>query len=91
SLVIIVRLEDQTIGLLVGELHGVPEFQSSQIIPTPLAAQENGMLVKQVIKANDGKLLIQAVDVESLFAVLNDRSEMNAPADSDYMALKYAA
>ena len=70
SQVIIVRYGAQTIGLLVDALHGVPEFNAAQIMPSPFAGRADGALVKYFIKANGGQLLIQAVDVSSLFAVL---------------------
>jgi chemotaxis signal transduction protein len=72
--VIVVRHEGQDIGLLVDELHGVPEFSASQIVPTPFAAGSDGLLVKRVIQANGGRLLIQALDVAQLFACLKDPS-----------------
>ncbi|WP_082583873.1 chemotaxis protein CheW [Noviherbaspirillum sp. Root189] len=74
SQVIIVRHDGQDIGLLVDELHGVPEFQASQIKPTPFAGNADGLLVKQVIQANGGRLLIQALDVAQLYACLKDPS-----------------
>ena len=67
SQVLVVRHDDVTIGLLVSELHGVPEFSESEIVPTPLARMSEGMLVPQVIKANNGRLLIQAIDIDCLF------------------------
>ncbi|CAN5706189.1 hypothetical protein BH11PSE12_BH11PSE12_15380 [soil metagenome] len=73
SQVIIVRHRHQMIGLLVSELHGVPQFTPAQIIPSPFSGHANGMLVTQVIKANGGQLLIQAVDVAFLFSMLMDR------------------
>ncbi|MDQ7968719.1 MAG: chemotaxis protein CheW [Oxalicibacterium faecigallinarum] len=72
SQVVIVKRGNKSIGLLVSELHGVPEFQASQITPTPLAAPDTGMLVTHVIQANRGELLIQAVNIDHLFAVLNN-------------------
>jgi chemotaxis signal transduction protein len=74
SQVIIVRHAGQDIGLLVDELHGVPEFGAAQIVPTPFATDADGLLVKQVIQANGGRLLIQALDVAQLFACLKDPS-----------------
>ncbi|MDO8773066.1 MAG: chemotaxis protein CheW [Burkholderiaceae bacterium] len=74
SQVIIVRLGAQTIGLLVDALHGVPEFNASQIMPSPFAGHADGALVKHFIKANSGQLLIQAVDVSNLFAALTNRA-----------------
>ncbi len=75
SQVIVVRYGDQTLGLLVGELHGVPQFSEAQIIPTPFAGHADGMLVTQVIKANGGRLLIQAVDVAYLFDKLTEKEK----------------
>lgn len=51
SQVIIVRFGAQTIGLLVDALHGVPEFNEAQIMPSPFAGRADGALVKQFIKA----------------------------------------
>jgi chemotaxis signal transduction protein len=73
SQVIIVRRGAQSIGLLVSELHGVPEFHPSQITPMPLAESAGGMLVTEVIKANGGNVLIQTIDVDHLFAMLMDQ------------------
>lgn len=72
SQVIVVKRGAQSIGLLVSELHGVPEFQPAQIVPTPLASPSTGMLVTEVIQANSGRLLIQSINVDHLFAVLNN-------------------
>ncbi|WP_050467776.1 chemotaxis protein CheW [Herbaspirillum chlorophenolicum] len=72
SQVMIVRHGAHTIGLLVDELHAVPQFSPAQITHTPLAMQGDSMLVSQVIKANGGKLLIQAIEVERLFAYVID-------------------
>ncbi|NUU04455.1 chemotaxis protein CheW [Herbaspirillum robiniae] len=72
SQVMIVRHGAHTIGLLVDELHAVPQFSPAQIIHTPFAMQGESMLVTQVIKANGGKLLIQAIEVERLFAYVVD-------------------
>jgi len=89
SQVLIVHHEGVTVGLLVSELHGVPEFDESQIVPTPLASMSNGMLVPQVIKANNGRLLIQAIDIGCLFRLMmvgdvlanaNQRSEQEEDA-----------
>jgi chemotaxis signal transduction protein len=79
SQVVLVRHNGQAIGLLVEDLHGVPEFDAEQIIPTPLAAGEDGMLVTHVIKANGGDLLIQVINADFLFAYLNDPDAPQAP------------
>ena len=82
SQVIIVKSGGQSIGLLVSELHGVPEFQASQITPTPLAHMDEGMLVTEVIQANNGDLLIQSVNVDHLFNIL-----MTGEVPSDQLKL----
>lgn len=69
SQVVIVRENGQTIGLLVGELHGVPEFSAEQIMPTPFG-NGGSPLVRHFIKAEDGQVLVQAIDVGNLFATL---------------------
>jgi chemotaxis signal transduction protein len=73
SQVIIVRHEDREIGLLVDELHGVPEFDPRQVMPMPYGQDGERALVKHFIKANDGLVLIQAIDVRALFSSLVTR------------------
>ena len=75
SQVVVVRHDGRAIGLLVDELHGVAKFDPRQIIDTPLLAGAGGMLVKQIIKANDGALLIQVVDLDYLFGMLAEPDE----------------
>lgn len=70
SQVIVVRHGARAIGLLVSELHGVARFAPAQVIDVPLIGA--GMLIKQVVKANDGDLLIQVVALDKLFATLMD-------------------
>ncbi|HEY8605969.1 MAG TPA: chemotaxis protein CheW [Noviherbaspirillum sp.] len=72
SQVILLRHGGQDIGVLVDELHGVPGFLPEQIVPTPFAAHPEGLLVKQVIQASQGRILIQALDVAQLYACLRD-------------------
>lgn len=76
SQVIIVRYDEQSIGLLVDSLHGVPEFNEAQIMPSPFAGNTESALVKRFIKANGGRLLIQSIDVRNLFAVLTNRKAL---------------
>ncbi len=76
SQVVIVRYGEQTIGLLVDALHGVPQFNVVQIMASPFGGRTDGPLVQQFIKANGGQLLIQAIDVSRLFSVLMARDEL---------------
>jgi chemotaxis signal transduction protein len=80
SQVLVVQHEGRTAGLLVSELHGVPKFNADQIVPTPLARLAEGMLVPRVIKANDGLLLIQAIDTACLFNLM--MAEQAQPAQA---------
>ena len=73
SQVIIMRYQDHLFGLLVGALHGVPEFNETELMPSPFSGRADSALVKYFIKANGGHLLIQAVDIHRLFAVLMQR------------------
>ncbi|WP_020654079.1 chemotaxis protein CheW [Massilia niastensis] len=67
SQVVVVRHAGRTIGLLVSELHGVASFDPAQIVELPLAAGLGAMPVRQLIKANQGRLLIQVVGLDYLF------------------------
>lgn len=83
SQIIIVRYRNQTIGLLVDELHGVPAFVDSQVMLSPFGSSVDGRLVSHFIKANGGHLLIQGLDVDKLFRVLQQPAnwgEMKAAA-----------
>jgi chemotaxis signal transduction protein len=77
SQVVIVRHGTRAIGLLVSKLHGVAKFDSVQIIDLPLAGNNGGTLVKQIIKANGGELLIQVVGLDYLFGNLMDPDASN--------------
>jgi chemotaxis signal transduction protein len=68
SQVIVVQHGAQTLGLLVGELHGVARFGAGQIVPTPIAATGAAMFVKEVVSAGEDATLIQIVDVVPLLS-----------------------
>lgn len=91
SQVIIVRCGMHSVGLLVGELHGVPEFKAAHIIPTPFSGEADGMPVREVIKANGGRLLIQVLDVANLFALLTEHKVPAAAEQELLPAMKIAA
>jgi chemotaxis signal transduction protein len=73
SQVMLVHLETEkgtgTIGLLVDDLHSVQQFDADALIDSPLGAAETA-LAPRLIKANDGNLLIEEIDLERLFARL---------------------
>ena len=75
SQVMILQHGEHTIGLLVDELHAVPQFRDSQITLTPFATGGDKALVTHVIKANKGELLIQAIDIERLFLLLYNHDQ----------------
>lgn len=70
SQVIVVRHGQKSIGLLVDELHGVPEFPDELISPTPFALDADDALVPQVIKGNQGGLLIQVLNLDYIYRSL---------------------
>ena len=77
SQVVVVRSGKRSVGLLVDQLHGVGRVDQQQVNDTPMGhLNGNGLLVQQIIQANEGKLLIQVIDVTTLFGLLM------APADS---------
>jgi hypothetical protein len=70
SQIIVVQLGGQSIGLLVDELHGVPEFSDEHITPTPFVRHDGGTLIPRIIQANQGKVLIQVVDLDYVYSAL---------------------
>jgi chemotaxis signal transduction protein len=70
--VIVVECENHKIGLLVGALHSVTQFSENQITSTPMAMSKNGSLINNVIKANNGELLIQSIDINYLLRMLSN-------------------
>lgn len=76
SQVVVVEYGQHKIGLLVGALHSVAQFNASQVTFTPLAADRDGVLIKQIIKANGGNLLIQAIDIRYLLKMLSNPFEL---------------
>ncbi len=70
SQIIVVQFEAQSIGLLVDDLHGVPEFSDEHITPTPFARHDGGTLIPQVIRANQGKVLIQVINLDYVYSTL---------------------
>ncbi len=74
SQVVIVRNNARSVGILVSALHGVASLNLAKIIPMPLAGAKGvgRALVKEVIEANAGELLIQVIDHDYLFEMLTE-------------------
>jgi hypothetical protein len=70
SQVVVVWNGQQSIGLLVDELHGVPEFRDEQISPSPFALEAGETLVPLLIKGNQDGLLIQVLDIDYIYRAL---------------------
>jgi chemotaxis signal transduction protein len=69
SQVMLVHLGQSTIGLLVDDLHSVHRFDAADMTVSPLGG-DDGAMAPRLIKANQGTLLIQEIDIERLFARL---------------------
>lgn len=80
SQIIIVQDGTQHVGLLVDELHAVPQFDASQIMPTPFSTNAEEMFTSHVIQANAGQLLIQCIDPSRLMRYLID-GKLPAPEE----------
>lgn len=72
SQIIVLRHEERLLGLLVDALHGVTEFRTDQVIPTPFGGGSRPALVRAFIKANGGDVLVQVVDVKACFERVYD-------------------
>ncbi len=79
QVVVVQHAQGDIIGLLVDELHGVPEFSDEQITSTPFVKNTGGALVTKVIKGNHGNLLIQVLDVDYLYHMLKAGEMPSAP------------
>ncbi|MYM70244.1 chemotaxis protein CheW [Pseudoduganella sp. FT55W] len=69
SQVMLVHQGASTIGLLVDDLHSVQQFDTIDMTESPLGGGDSA-LAPRLIKANQGNLLIQEIDIERLFARL---------------------
>jgi chemotaxis signal transduction protein len=76
SQVVVIEYEQHKVGLLVGALHSVAQFNLSQVNKTPLAKDRESVLIKQIIKANEGALLIQGIDISYLIKMLSNPFEL---------------
>jgi len=79
--VIVIEYGQHKIGLLVGALHSVSQFNHSQVSITPIVVEKDGDLIKQIIKANGGDLLIQSIDISYLIKMLSNPFELIAEVE----------
>jgi chemotaxis signal transduction protein len=74
SQAILLRHGNGVVAILADDLDSVPRFHPSHIVPSPVVGGADGLLVKQVVHANGGDLLVQVLDVPQLFACIEDPS-----------------
>lgn len=70
SQVIVFQHQGVEVGLLVGDLHAVPAFEAQQISQAPALPGSGSQVISHLIRANQGKLLIQLLDPNALAARL---------------------
>jgi len=83
SQVVVVKFEGQKIGLLVNALNSVTAFDMSQISTSPLIADGKQVLIKKIIQANQGNVLIQWLDMRVLYTFLRSHVVSTAVESSD--------
>jgi len=71
SQVVVLEHDDRKLGVLVDALHGVNHFTHDNIIASPRMAGGAQSLVNELIKANQGSLLVQCLDPQGLLNALH--------------------
>lgn len=66
SQVVVLEHGERKLGVLVSALHGVHHFAAESIIPAPSMAGGTDTLVHELIKANQGQLLVQCIHPQGL-------------------------
>lgn len=89
SQVVVLEHGARKLGVLVSGLHGVHHFTHDNIIAAPSMAASDEMLVNELIKANQGALLVQCIHPQGLLNALQrsaasqaSSSGMHATPDS---------
>lgn len=72
SQVVVFQHGNHRLGLLVNELHGVTAFAANKITPAPALPGQHGRLVDRLIQANQGRVLIQCLNLPQLMQVLRN-------------------
>lgn len=76
SQVIVFQHQGVEVGLLVGDLHAVPAFEAQQISQAPALPGSGSQVISHLIRANQGKLLIQLLDPNALAARLKPEATL---------------
>lgn len=71
--VVVIAHGARKLGLLVDALHGVHHFSQASIIAAPSMAANGDLLVAELIKANQGALLVQCLTPPGLLKALQQR------------------
>ncbi|NML18497.1 chemotaxis protein CheW [Azohydromonas caseinilytica] len=77
--VVVLRSEQFELGLLVSDLHGVWTFPASQAQQAPWSGDAHPPLVTQLLTADEGRQLIQVLDVQRLRDWLSGRPLLRRP------------
>lgn len=78
SQVVVLEHGERKLGVLVSALHGVHHFAQESIIAAPSMASGPELLVSELIKANQGALLVQCISPQGLLHALQRKPQ--APA-----------
>ena len=76
SQVVVLEHGARKLGVLVGALHGVHHFANESIIAAPSMAGGTELLVHELIKANQGALLVQCINPQGLLYALQRKPEV---------------
>lgn len=74
SQVVVIEHGSRKLGVLVGALHGVHHFNQESIIAAPSMAGGADLLVSELIKANQGALLVQCINPQGLLYTLQHKT-----------------
>lgn len=68
--VVLLRHEKQTFGILVDDVHSVPEFGANDLIESPFGQHPTGRYITQFARGAGGDVLIGVLDAPRLFEAL---------------------
>ncbi len=68
--VVLLRHERHTLGILVDDVHSVPEFGATDLIDSPFGQHPMGRFIQHFARVGGGQALIGVLDVPTLFTAL---------------------